>query len=231
MKAPFILEHSWLKALGAELEKPYLVSLYNFLQRERAVGKTVYPPEDLIFNALSMTPFDKVKVVIVGQDPYHGKGQAHGLSFSVPPGIKPPPSLLNIYKELESDLGIPQANHGSLMSWAEQGVLLLNATLTVVESTPLSHQGHGWETFTDAILEKLQARGNVAFLLWGRQAQEKGAFLDVPRGTNTLVLKAAHPSPFSCHRGFFGCRHFSKTNEFLTSYDLAPINWNLNRSI
>ncbi len=229
---PIEISASWQEALNVELQKPYLLDLAAFVASERAMGKKIYPPEELVFNALKCTPFDQVKVVIVGQDPYHGAGQAHGLSFSVPPGVQPPPSLKNIYKELKEDLSIEPPNHGYLMKWAEQGVLLLNATLTVEDGKPQSHQRRGWESFTDAILKRLSEEDRpLVFILWGRFAKEKGAFLlnNVPRGTKAhhLVLTAAHPSPLSCHNGFFGCHHFSKTNAFLTQSGLNPIDWSL----
>lgn len=220
---PFLIEKSWQCALQEELEKPYMLDLANQIEREYAFGPApVYPPRHLIFNAFLHTPFDQVKVVIVGQDPYHGAGQAHGLSFSVPHGIKIPPSLQNIYKELESDLRIPPATHGCLLRWTEQGVLLLNATLTVREGEPLSHHGLGWERFTDAALKKLSERESpVVFVLWGKSAQEKCRFLT----SRSLILTAAHPSPFSAHSGFFGCKHFSKINAHLTALGKTPVDW------
>lgn len=231
-----ILDPSWQKVLDEEIHKPYFARVCAFVEEERLKGK-VYPPGNLIFNALQMTPFDKVKVVIVGQDPYHGYGQAHGLSFSVPKGVAPPPSLVNIFKELQADLGIPPPKHGCLVSWAKQGVLLLNAALTVREGTPMSHHGKGWEQFTDAVIHGVARKPEpIAFVLWGKAAQDKCRFLlaDTPRGTtkeilqdNRLVLCAPHPSPLSCHQGFFGCRHFSKINQFLQSKHLSPIHWEL----
>ena len=213
----FSLEPSWQKALQGELTKPHLLRLASFVKTERALGKKVYPPEHLVFNAFLQTPFDKVKVVIMGQDPYHGPGQAHGLSFSVAKGVKPPPSLQNIYKELHADIGMPIPNHGCLLHWAKQGVLLLNATLTVEEKEPLSHHKKGWEQFTNAVISAIAKRKEpVIFVLWGRNAQEK--CLHVPELTNAkqhTILTAAHPSPFSAHSGFFGCKHFSKINEIL----------------
>lgn len=224
---PFELEPSWHAALEEELKKPYLLELKCFVERERAQKIPIYPPRELVFNALWRTPFNKVKVVIVGQDPYHGPGQAHGLCFSVPPGIPAPPSLKNIFKEIQDDVQIPPAQSGCLLSWAEQGVLLLNATLTVRESQPMSHHGMGWEQLTDAIIRQLSLRNTpIAFLLWGKSAQEKYRNAIVPHGTSKqLVLKAAHPSPLSAHNGFFGCRHFSQVNNFLKNQGLDPIHW------
>ncbi len=227
-----ILETSWQEALKEEMEKPYFAQLLAFVEQERA-HHAVYPPEKLVFNALEMTPFDKVKVVIVGQDPYHGPGQAHGLSFSVPKGTPFPPSLQNIFKELQSDLNIPTPPHGCLESWAKQGVLLLNATLTVRESNPASHHKRGWEQFTDAIVHLLsQKQEPIVFVLWGKFAETKCRFLldGVPCGTKYfkhLVLTAPHPSPLSCYKGFFGSRPFSKINDFLISKNINPISWEL----
>jgi uracil-DNA glycosylase len=225
---PFSIPPSWANALGHELQKPYLVRLKAFLEQERWAGNTVYPPEDQIFHALALTPFDAVRVVLVGQDPYHGPGQAHGLSFSVRPGVAIPPSLQNIYKELQSDLGIPPASHGCLTSWAQQGVLLLNATLTVRAGEPLSHHKKGWEEFTDSIIEAVaRNHQHIVFILWGKNAQEKcQKFSDLLKDSH-LVLTAAHPSPYSAHSGFFGCRHFSKTNDYLAQHSLPPIDWAL----
>ncbi len=222
----FTLEPSWQKALGDELKKPYVAQLADFIKRERSENGSIYPPEELVFNALSLTPFDKVRVVIVGQDPYHGPGQAHGLAFSVPKGIKPPPSLQNIFKELNQDLGIPIPNHGCLEKWARQGVLLLNVTLTVRESKPLSHHKKGWEEFTDAILKKLaEQSGPIIFVLWGNNAIKKGRSLaNHPQHT---VLQAAHPSPLSAYAGFLGCRHFSQINNTLIMHGQKPIDWQL----
>lgn len=227
---PFVLEHSWQRQLHEELQKPYVVELAAFVEKEYAASPApVYPPKDLIFNAFSQTPFNEVKVLIMGQDPYHGPGQAHGLSFSVPQGIKPPPSLQNIFKELESDLHIPKPQHGCLISWAKQGVLLLNATLTVRQGEPMSHHGRGWETFTDAAVRKLEEREDpVIFVLWGKSAQDKCRFLcqqGIP--SRHFILTAAHPSPYSANSGFFGCRHFSKINELLEAQKKVPINWSL----
>lgn len=226
MISPFELETSWHKVLEEELQKPYLLELAAFLERERAAGQEIYPPKDLIFNAFRQTPFEKVKVVIMGQDPYHGAGQAHGLCFSVPKGITPPPSLKNIFKELNEDLKIPEPNHGCLLSWTKQGVLLLNAILTVRKGEPLSHKGKGWERFTDVVLYRLAERKEpVIFLLWGRSAQEKCEhILPLLKGGQHVILKAAHPSPFSV-QGFFGCKHFSKTNHLLKERNQSPIDW------
>lgn len=222
MTIPLPTDPAWKKALTPEFEKEYFLKLMQTLEREYAV-ETIYPPQNLIFNAFNQTPFDKVKVVILGQDPYHGEGQAHGLSFSVPEGIKPPRSLVNIFKELATDLGLQVPSHGNLESWARQGVLLLNTTLTVKAKQPLSHQNLGWEIFTDAVIEALnkQKRGLV-FLLWGRNAYAKEELIDA---TKHYILKAAHPSPFSAARGFFGCQHFSKTNEFLKKQGLGEVDW------
>ncbi|MBU6253458.1 MAG: uracil-DNA glycosylase [Alphaproteobacteria bacterium] len=219
------LEPSWKAALAAEFETERMAALRAFLLAEKAAGKRIFPPAGLWFHALDATPLPKVRVVILGQDPYHGEGQAHGLSFSVPPGVRPPPSLGNIYKELEADLGIKRPNHGCLEHWAQQGVLLLNSVLTVEMASPASHQGKGWEQFTDAVVRAVDARSEPAvFLLWGAYAQKKAAFVDQSRH---LVLKAAHPSPLSAHNGFLGCRHFSQANAFLESQGQLPIDWSL----
>lgn len=227
--SPFVLETSWQAELQEELHQPYMGQLASFLEKERNSGLSIYPPQEQVFNAFLQTPFAQVKVVIMGQDPYHGKGQAHGLSFSVSRNITPPPSLKNIYKELQSDLGIPPATHGCLIAWAKQGVLLLNATLTVREGQPKSHYGHGWERFTDAVVQRLcQRKDPLVFLLWGRSAHDKcQQFLNNPACSQHLVLTAPHPSPYSVHTGFFGCRHFSKANEFLVAHGKAPIDWSL----
>ena len=202
-----------------------MVQLRTYLLAERASGKQIYPRGREWFRALDLTPLDKVRVVILGQDPYHGPGQAHGLCFSVKPGVRPPPSLVNIYKELQSDLGIPRANHGFLEHWAQQGVLLLNSVLTVEMAKAASHQKKGWERFTDAVIRLVNAKDQpVVFMLWGAYAQKKAAFVDAEKH---LVLKAAHPSPLSAHNGFLGCRHFSQCNTFLESKGLAPIDWAL----
>lgn len=217
------LHPSWLKAIGGEFDKPYMQSLRAFLQAEKQAGKVIYPAGSNIFNAFNTTPFDAVKVVILGQDPYHGPGQAHGLCFSVLPGVPLPPSLLNIFKEIQQDLGIPVPRQGCLQNWAEQGVLLLNATLTVEQGRAGSHQGKGWETFTDeAIMALNREREGLVFLLWGAYAQKKSALIDARKH---LILKSPHPSPLSAHRGFFGSRHFSKTNEWLRGRGAAPIDW------
>lgn len=219
------IHESWKQVLKNEFEKAYFLEIVTFLRTERMAGATIYPPGSLIFNAYNTTPFDQVKVVIIGQDPYHGPGQAHGLSFSVQNGIATPPSLQNIYKELHTDIGMPIPNHGNLTPWAEQGVLLLNASLTVRANQPMSHAKIGWSGFTDATIATIsKEKEKVVFLLWGKFAQEKQVLIDE---TKHLVLKAAHPSPLSAYNGFFGCRHFSKTNEYLSKNGLSPINWNL----
>jgi len=223
------LHESWREPLGAEFASPYMAALKQFLLAEKAAGKRIFPKGGEWFRALDLTPLEKVRVVILGQDPYHGEGQAHGLCFSVRPGVRPPPSLVNIYKELKSDLGVEPARHGFLEHWAEQGVLLLNSVLTVELGRAASHRERGWERFTDAVIRLVAARPDpVVFLLWGSYAQKKAAFVDsVERGGRHLVLKAAHPSPLSAHNGFFGCRHFSKANAFLESRGLPPIDWAL----
>lgn len=222
---PIQLEQSWLDVLGQEFEQPYMDNLRAFLKQEKAQGKVLYPPSNEIFNAFNSTPFDRVKVVILGQDPYHGAGQAHGLSFSVKPGVVPPPSLVNIYKEIHSDVGAPIPSHGFLQSWADQGVLLLNASLTVAQGAAGSHQGKGWERLTDAAIEALsRRREGLVFLLWGAYAQKKAALVD---NSKHLVLKSPHPSPLSAHRGFFGNRHFSRTNEWLQQRGHEPVDWSL----
>jgi len=219
------IEEAWKKALTDEFNSAYFKELKNFLIEEKAKGKNIFPPGPQIFNAFNSTPFEDVRVVIIGQDPYHGKGQAHGLCFSVNKGITIPPSLKNIYKELESDLHCSIPNHGDLSVWAKQGVLLLNAILTVQESKPGSHRNKGWEQFTNAAISKLsEKRKHLVFLLWGRFAQEKEALIDSSRH---LILKATHPSPFSADRGFFGCRHFSKCNEYLEQKGIESVNWQI----
>lgn len=225
----FEIEPSWHAVLLEEFKKPYLTKLAAFVAKERAGNVAVYPPEPLVFNAFLKTPFPKVKVVIMGQDPYHGPGQAHGLSFSVPKGVPAPPSLKNIFKEIQQDLNISPPSHGCLTHWAEQGVLLLNATLTVCQSTPMSHHNQGWEAFTDAAVKALTARPEpVIFVLWGKSAQEKGRQLAVlDKEKRHPILTAAHPSPFSAHSGFFGCRHFSKINQLLEARGASPIDWKL----
>lgn len=217
------LAESWKVPLADEFAAPYMADLKAFLLAERAAGKRIFPPARQWFHALDATPLESVKVVILGQDPYHGEGQAHGLCFSVPHGVRPPPSLANIYKELEADLGLPRAGHGNLESWAAQGVLLVNSVLTVEMGKAASHQGRGWERFTDAVIALVNARADPAvFMLWGAHAQRKAAFVDAARH---LVLKAAHPSPLSAHNGFFGCRHFSAANDFLVAQGRAPVDW------
>ncbi len=217
------LEDSWKKRLESEFEKTYMTSLRQFLLERKRAGATVYPPGHLIFNAMNSTPFGQVKVVILGQDPYHGPNQAHGLCFSVPDGVALPPSLVNIYREICDDLGGVAPVSGNLQNWAEQGVLLLNAVLTVERSRAGSHQGKGWEHFTDRIVSELNAgRKSLVFMLWGSYAMKKGAVIDRERH---LVLTAPHPSPLSAHRGFFGCRHFSKANAWLEQHKLEPIHW------
>ncbi len=219
------LEQSWLEHVGGEFEKDYMRQLKQFLLEEKNAGKNLFPSGNLIFNALNTTPFNKVKVVILGQDPYHGPGQAHGLCFSVLPGVAFPPSLQNIFKEIHQDLALPIPSTGYLQAWAERGVLLLNATLTVEQAKAGSHQGKGWEIFTDAVIHALNnKREKLVFLLWGSYAQKKGQFID---GDRHCVLKAPHPSPLSAHRGFFGCKHFSKTNHYLKRQGLEPIDWSL----
>jgi uracil-DNA glycosylase len=217
---------SWKAVLKDEFTKPYFQQIVTFLRSEKASGKVIYPPGPLIFNAFNETPFEKVSVVILGQDPYHGPGQAHGLSFSVPKGIKPPPSLVNIFKEIKSDIGIDMtAGSGDLSHWAQQGVLLLNAALTVRAGEAYSHAKYGWAEFTDAVISKISSeKKNVVFLLWGKFAQEKQALIDE---TRHHVLKAAHPSPLSAHTGFLGSKHFSKTNQLLIKDGLQPIDWKL----
>ncbi len=218
------IEESWKELLSDQFEASYFLALKNFLIEEKQKYK-VYPPGGLIFNAFNKTPVHRTKVVIIGQDPYHGEGQAHGLCFSVPKGIKPPPSLVNIFKELNADLGIKIPNHGCLEKWAENGVLLLNATLTVRANTPRSHFNKGWETFTDTAVSRLsQVREHLVFFLWGNDAKAKEVLID---GNKHLILKAAHPSPYSASNGFFGCRHFSKANEYLLSHGIEPIDWNI----
>jgi uracil-DNA glycosylase len=221
------LDPQWQRQLGDELKKDYMLSLQEFLAAGQQQGAVIYPPQSQWFAALNSTAFDQVKVVILGQDPYHGSGQAHGLCFSVLPNVKVPPSLANIYKELKSDLGIEPPNHGCLTSWAEQGVLLLNATLTVEQGQAGSHQGKGWETFTDSIISKINdQRQGVIFMLWGSYAQKKASMIDAERH---LVLQSVHPSPLSAYRGFFGCGHFSQANHYLRSQELEPIDWQLPR--
>lgn len=219
------LEESWKLVLGQEFSDPYMGELKRFLVAERQAGKRVFPKGSEYFRALDLTPLDEVKVVILGQDPYHGFGQAHGLCFSVKPGVRIPPSLVNIYKEMETDLGIPPAKHGFLEHWAEQGVLLLNSVLTVEEGKAAAHQGKGWERFTDAVIRAVNDEcDGVVFILWGSYAQKKAAFVDQQRH---LVLKSAHPSPLSAHNGFLGSRPFSKANAYLQSIGKDPVDWRL----
>lgn len=222
---PGQLHPSWQAVIGDELHKPYMEALRDFLKQEKAAGKIIYPPGPLIFNAFNHTPFERVKVVIIGQDPYHGLGQAHGLSFSVPKGVDLPPSLQNIFKEISADLNIPMSRNGDLTPWADQGVLLLNATLTVEQAKAGAHQNKGWEQFTDAAIAALnQHREHLAFVLWGSYAQKKGDVIDAKRH---LVLKSVHPSPLSAHRGFFGNHQFSTINQYLIDHQQTPINWQL----
>ena len=219
------LDESWKKALAPEFSKTYMTQVKAFLQDRRASGAHIFPKGSEYFRALDLTPLDKVRVVILGQDPYHGEGQAHGLSFSVKPGVKIPPSLVNIYKELRDDLGIPPAHHGFLEHWAKQGVLLLNAVLTVEMGQAAAHQGKGWELFTDAVIRAVNDQPHpVVFILWGSYAQKKAAFVDTSRH---LVIKSVHPSPLSAHNGFFGTKPFSKANQFLESKGYPPIDWAL----
>lgn len=219
------LAPSWKAQVGAQFELPALQALGDFLRAEKAAGKVIYPAGSRIFAALDATPFDAAKVVILGQDPYHGPGQAHGLCFSVLPGVPTPPSLDNIFKEIARDLGIPRPDHGCLLPWARQGVLLLNAVLTVERGMAGSHQGKGWEGFTDACVDALnRQREGLVFLLWGSYAQAKGKLIDPRRHR---VLKAPHPSPLSAHRGFIGCGHFSRVNEYLRERGETPIDWRL----
>ena len=220
-----VLSESWGRYLAGEFEQVYMSELVAFLDEQKAEGKIIYPAEENRFAAFNETPFESVKVVIIGQDPYHGANQAHGLSFSVLPGQKIPPSLRNIYKELNADLGIAAPEHGCLLSWAKAGVLLLNATLTVEDRAPGSHQGRGWERFTDAAISVLsEKREHLVFMLWGNFAQSKDDLIDADRH---LILKAAHPSPFSAHRGFLGCHHFSKANVYLKDHGNESIDWSL----
>ncbi|HNQ92295.1 MAG TPA: uracil-DNA glycosylase [Alphaproteobacteria bacterium] len=217
------LDPSWMDVVGEEFEKPYMHNLKAFLVQEKVAGKVVYPKGDEIFNALNTTHFDDVRVVILGQDPYHGPNQAHGLCFSVRDGVPPPPSLVNIYKEIAAEYGVAIPKTGDLTSWAKQGVLLLNATLTVQQAMAGSHQNKGWEEFTDEVVRAVnEKRVHVVFMLWGSYAQKKGAIIDRKKH---LVLTAPHPSPLSAHRGFLGCGHFKKANEYLTAHGFAPIRW------
>lgn len=219
------LEGGWRAALEAEFHAPYMAELRAFLHGEKAGRKTIFPHSSCWFRALELTPIEQVRVVILGQDPYHGDGQAHGLSFSVPPGQRIPPSLANIYKELATDLHIAPARHGCLETWARQGVLLLNAVLTVERGKPASHQGRGWERFTDAVVRAADRQLHpIVFILWGAHAQKKAAFVDQ---TRHLVIRSAHPSPLSAHNGFFGSRPFSRANEFLAAHGREPVDWRL----
>ncbi len=215
---------TWADILGDEKKQPYFQSILQFLSEENKAGKIIYPPQNELFNAFKETPYDQVKVVILGQDPYHGPGQAHGLSFSVQPGIKPPPSLKNIFKELHSDLNLQIPTHGCLKKWANQGVLLLNTSLSVEQNKPQSHAQIGWTTFSDNVIRKLnEYPKSLVFLLWGAHAKSKGSLIS----DKHLALTAAHPSPFSAHQGFFGCHHFSQANAFLKSHGREPIDWSL----
>jgi uracil-DNA glycosylase len=219
------LHESWLARLQTEFDAPYMKTLKAFLEDERAAGKTIYPKANLWFHALDATPLDQVRVVILGQDPYHGEGQAHGLCFSVKSGVRPPPSLQNIYKEMLSDLGVTAPRHGCLESWAKQGVLLLNSVLTVEANQAASHAGKGWEKLTDAVIREVNALPQpVVFILWGNYAQKKAAVVDAQKHH---IIKSAHPSPLSAHNGFFGSRPFSKANDFLQSAGLQPIEWQI----
>lgn len=222
------MQASWLSKLNSEFEKPYMKQLEQFLAKEYAQGIVIYPPFEQIFHSFCLTSFEDVNVVIMGQDPYHGPGQAHGLCFSVPKGIPVPPSLVNIFKELQDDFKIPISKHGCLTSWAKQGVLLLNATLTVRADTPKSHHGRGWETFTDRVVQLLCERKDpIVFVLWGKSALDKCTHIMGTGKTHHLVLTAPHPSPLSAYAGFFGCRHFSKINAFLKSVGKTSIDWQL----
>jgi uracil-DNA glycosylase len=219
------IEPSWSKVLKNEFNKPHFEQAVLHIKTEKSQGKVIYPLGSVIFNAFNTTPFDKVKVVILGQDPYHGAGQAHGLCFSVQNGVPPPPSLINIFKELHEDIGFRIPNHGNLTKWAQQGVFLLNASLTVRAGEPMSHAKIGWAPFTDAVIKKISdQKNNVVFLLWGKFAQEKRILIDESKH---LILRSVHPSPLSAYGGFFGCRHFSKTNEYLTSKGIDPVDWSL----
>lgn len=219
------IEESWKQVLKPEFSKPYFQQIVLHLKTEKGQGKTIYPPGKQIFHAFEATPFAQVKVVILGQDPYHGPGQAHGLSFSVPHQVPPPPSLMNIFKEMETDLGLKIPGTGNLEPWARQGVLLLNASLTVRANEPMSHAKIGWASFTDTVIQTISnQKKHVVFLLWGKFAREKKSLVD---GTRHLILESAHPSPLSAHNGFFGCRHFSKTNQYLVSKGIDPVDWQL----
>lgn len=219
----------WQAELAGEFDQPYMQDLKAFLQQQKQAHKVIFPHSSNWFHALETTPLSKIKVVILGQDPYHQPGQAHGLCFSVQPGVTIPPSLNNIYKELKSDLGIEPVSHGYLESWAQQGVLLLNAVLTVEQNSANAHQGKGWEQFTDKVIAVINSqRQNVVFMLWGSYAQKKGVIIDTEKH---LVLKAPHPSPLSAHRGFLGCKHFSQANDYLQSHGQTPVDWQLPASV
>ena len=219
------IEASWKEILKGEFSKPYFQQIPLHIKTEKSQGKIIYPPGSVIFNAFNTTPFNKVKVVILGQDPYHGPGQAHGLCFSVQQGVPQPPSLMNIFKELQDDIGITIPNHGNLTHWAEQGVFLLNASLTVRAGEPMSHSKIGWAEFTDTVIKIIsELKKNIVFLLWGKFAQEKRVLIDQ---TKHCILRSVHPSPLSAHAGFFGCKHFSKTNEYLISKGIDPVDWSL----
>ncbi len=223
------MEPQWKTALLDQFDAPYMQQLRGFLVDEFKAGKAIYPPGSQYFEAYNVTPLDQVKVVILGQDPYHGPGQAHGMCFSVQPGVRIPPSLLNIYKELETDLSIPRATHGYLQHWAKQGVLLLNSVLTVQHKTPGSHQGRGWEKFTDRTIEILNAqKQGLVYILWGKYAQDKAKVVNPQQN---LILKSAHPSPMAAHRGFFGSKPFSKCNQYLTKQGKIPIDWQLPENV
>lgn len=216
------IEQTWKDALASEFDKDYFIKLTDFVRAEYMSGKKIYPAPANIFNAFNLCPLDRVKVVMIGQDPYHEPGQAHGLCFSVLPPTPVPPSLVNIYKEIENDLGRPSVTHGDLTHWAQQGVLMLNATLTVQAHRAASHVGKGWEQFTDAVIRTVAGRDNVVYMLWGSYAQRKAEFVN-PQ--NNLILKSVHPSPLSAHRGFFGNHHFSRANEYLAAHGMTPIEW------
>ncbi|MDP9230614.1 MAG: uracil-DNA glycosylase [Bacteroidota bacterium] len=219
------IEPSWKEVLKSEFNKPYFAQVIHHLKTEKLQNKIIYPAGSLIFNSFNTTPFDKIKIVLLGQDPYHGPGQAHGLSFSVPDGVRPPPSLINIFKELQNDVGIPIPATGNLTKWAQQGVLLLNAVLTVRAGEPASHEKIGWMDFTNKVIQKIsEEKKSIVFLLWGKFARNKKMLIDEKKH---LVLEAAHPSPFSAESGFFGCRHFSKANEYLMQYGIDAIDWSL----
>lgn len=216
------IEESWKRELATEFDKDYFRNLTDFVRAEYLSGRAIYPKAKNIFNAFNLCPIDNVRVVIIGQDPYHEPGQAMGLCFSVPTGVANPPSLQNIYREIESDLGRPSSTNGDLTHWAQQGVLLLNSTLTVRAHLAASHAGRGWEQFTDAVIAALATRKNIVYMLWGSYAQKKAALVDEK---NNLVLKSVHPSPLSAYRGFFGCKHFSRANEYLIAHGFNPIDW------